>query len=165
MRVGKAITIIQVTENSGLNLLSNSGGNKKRSDSRQIYIFFLNKFIYFIYFYFWLCQAFVAVCGLSLVAVSGATLRCGVQASHCGGFSCCRAWALGARASVVVAHRLSSCGSRALERRLSSCGARAQLLHSMCDPPGPGLEPVPLALAGGFLTTAPPAKPPDKFLK
>ena len=65
------------------------------------------------------------MCGLSLVAVSGATLRCGVQASHCGGFSCCRAWALGARASVVVAHRLSSCGSRALERRLSSCGARA----------------------------------------
>ena len=39
--------------------------------------------------------------------------------SHCG------ARALGARASVVVAHRLSSCGSRALERRLSSCGARA----------------------------------------
>ena len=42
----------------------------------------------------------------SLVVASGATLRCGVQASHCGGFSCCRAWALGARASVVVAHRL-----------------------------------------------------------
>ena len=37
----------------------------------------------------------------------------------------CRARALGARASAVVAHGLSSCGSRALERRLSSCGARA----------------------------------------
>ena len=37
----------------------------------------------------------------------GATLRCGVQASHCGGFSCCRAQALGTRASVVVAHGLS----------------------------------------------------------
>ena len=46
-------------------------------------------------------------------------------ASHCSGFSSCRARALGRRASVVVAHRLSSCGSRALERRLSSCGARA----------------------------------------
>ena len=34
-------------------------------------------------------------------------------------------WALGAWASVVVAHRLSSCGSWALERRLSSCGAWA----------------------------------------
>ena len=35
------------------------------------------------------------------------------------------AWALGARASVVVARRLSSCGSQALEHRLSSCGAWA----------------------------------------
>ena len=38
---------------------------------------------------------------------SGATLCCGAQASQCGGFSCCRAGALGARASVVVAHELS----------------------------------------------------------
>ena len=52
-----------------------------------------------------------------------ATLRCGVQASHCGGFSCCGAQALGARASVAVACRLSSWGSQALEHRLSSCGA------------------------------------------
>ena len=35
-----------------------------------------------------------------------ATLCCGVRASHCGGFSGCRAWALGAQASVVAAHRL-----------------------------------------------------------
>ena len=49
----------------------------------------------------------------------------GEQASHCGGFSCCGTRALGARASVVVAHGLSSCGSRPLERRRSSCGARA----------------------------------------
>ena len=49
---------------------------------------------------------FVAAHGLSLVAASGATLRCGAQASHCGGFSCCGAWALGARASVVVARGL-----------------------------------------------------------
>ena len=38
---------------------------------------------------------------------------------------CCGARVLGAWASVVVAHGLSSCGSRALECRLSSCGARA----------------------------------------
>ena len=61
--------------------------------------------------------------------------------------------------SVVVAHGLSSCGSRALERRLSSCGAWAYLLCSMWDRPGPGLEPVSPALAGGFLTTASPGKP------
>ena len=41
-----------------------------------------------------------------------ATLHCGTQASHCSGFACCRAWALGAWASVVVARGLSSCGSR-----------------------------------------------------
>ena len=39
----------------------------------------------------------------------GATLCCGMRASHCGSFSHCRAWALGLQASVVVAHRLSSC--------------------------------------------------------
>ncbi|KAJ8795391.1 hypothetical protein J1605_018406 [Eschrichtius robustus] len=55
--------------------------------------------------------------------------------------------ALGMRASVVIAHGLSS------------CGARAQPLRGMWDPPGPGLEPVSPALAGGFLTTTPPGKP------
>ena len=34
----------------------------------------------------------------------------------------------------------------------------AQLLHGTWDPPRPGLEPVYPALAGGFLTTAPPGK-------
>ena len=63
-----------------------------------------------------------------------------------------------ARASAVVAHGLSSRGLRALERRLSSYGAWAQLLRGMWDPPGPGIEPVSPALAGGFLTTAPPGK-------
>ena len=70
---------------------------------------------------------------------AGATLHCGAQASRCGGFSCHGAWALGTRASVVVARGLSSCGSWALERRLSSCGAWAQLLRGMWDLPRPGL--------------------------
>ena len=33
-------------------------------------------------------------------------LRRGAQASHCGGFSCCGAQALGTRASVAVAREL-----------------------------------------------------------
>ena len=89
------------------------------------YIFKLINLFYFI-------LSFLAVLGLRCCAWAflwlwraGATLRCGVQASHCGGFSCCGAQALGVRASVVVAHGLSSCGSRALELRLSSCGAQA----------------------------------------
>ena len=55
-------------------------------------------------------------------------------------------------ASPVAEHRLQT-------RRLSSCGARAQLLRGMWDLPGPGLEPVCPALAGGLPTTAPPGKP------
>ena len=89
-----------------------------------ISVFFL---IYlFILFYFWLRWVFIAVRRLFLwLQRAGATLRCGVWASYCSGFSRCGARALGTRASVVVAHSLSSCGSRALECRLSSCGARA----------------------------------------
>ena len=81
---------------------------------------------------------------------------------RCAGFSLrclLLLWSTGSRCT-----GFSSCGSRALEHRLSSCGTWAQLLHSMWDLPGPGLEPVSLALAGGFLTTAPPGKPNSKHL-
>ena len=48
-----------------------------------------------------------------------ASLHCNMQASHCGGFSCCRAQALGLTGSVVGSsqareHWLSSCGKQAL---------------------------------------------------
>ena len=77
--------------------------------------------------------------GLLFVVVRGLLI---VVASRC------RTRVLGTRALVVAARGLSSCGSWALERRLSSYGVR--------DLPGPGLEPVSPALAGGFLTTVPP---------
>ena len=77
---------------------------------------------------------------------AGATLHGGARASQCGGFSSCGAQALGSRASVVVAHRLSS------------CGAQAQLLCGLWDLPGPGIEPVSPALTGRFLTSGPPGK-------
>ena len=89
---------------------------------------------------------------------AGAVLRCSVRASHCGGFSCCGARALGTRASVVVARGLSSCGLRALECRFSSCGSRAQLLSGMWDLPRPGIKPLFPALAGRLLTIVPPGK-------
>ena len=60
-------------------------------------------------------------------------------------------------ASLVAEHRLQM-------RRLSNCGLRAQLLRGMWDLPRPGLEPVSPALAGRFSTTAPPGKPPHRFL-
>ena len=55
-------------------------------------------------------------------------------------------------ASLVAVHRLQT-------RRLSNCGSGAQPLCGMWDLPRPGLEPVSPALAGRFLTTAPPGKP------
>ena len=49
-----------------------------------LFIYLINLFIYFLF-----------------LAVSGPCCR--ARASHCSGFSCCGAWSLGARASVVVA--------------------------------------------------------------
>ena len=120
--------------------------------------YFLKKINLFIYFQpCWVF--FVAARRVSLAAASrGAALCCGAEASHCSAFSCCGAQALGTWALVVAARRLSSCGSWALECRLSSCGARAQLLRGMWALPGLGIEPMSHALAGGFLTTAPPGK-------
>ena len=46
----------------------------------------------------------------------------------------------------------------AQEHRLNSSGARSQLLHSMWDLPGSGIELVSPALAGGFFTAELPWK-------
>ena len=101
---------------------------------------------------------FVAARGLSLVVASG-----GYSLLWCAGFSLqwlLLLWSTGSRraGSVVEACGLSSCGSRALKHRLSSCSTRAWLLRGVWDLPGPGLEPMSPALAGGFLTTEPPGK-------
>ena len=61
-------------------------------------------------------------------------------------------------ASLVVEHRLQARASVAAACRLSSCGSQAQLLLVMWDFPGPGIEPVFPALAGGFLSSVPPGK-------
>ena len=76
----------------------------------------------FIYLFLAVLDLFAAR-RLSLVVASGgySLLQC---AGFCSGFCCCGAWALGARASVVVVCRLSRFGSQALELRLRSCGAR-----------------------------------------
>ena len=128
--------------------------------------FFFFKELFLLYFIF---MAALGLCCCTRAFLwlrrAGATLHCDARASHCSGFSCCGARALGAQASVAVAQGLSSCGSWALERRLSSCGTRASLLHGMWDLPGPGLEPMSPALAGGFLTTEPPGKSPHVYFR
>ena len=107
-------------------------------------LFFI--FIYLFIFIFGCVGSSLLHLGFLQLQRVGATLRCGARASPYGGFSCCAVWALGMRASVVVAHELSS------------CGAWAQLLRGMWDLPGPGLKPMSPALAGRFLSTAPPGK-------
>ena len=90
--------------------------------------------------------------GFSLVAGSGYYSLVGALVSRCGGFSRCGALAPGCEG-------FSSCGSQALQHRLNSCGAELKLLCSMWDLPGSGIEPVSLALAGGFFFTELPVKP------
>ena len=84
----------------------------------------------------------------------GPTFRWGAWASHCSGFSCCRAQSLGSTASVAVAHGLSSCGSWALEHGLSSCGEWVYLLYGIQNLPGTAIKLMAPALTGGFLSTA-----------
>ena len=90
--------------------------------------------------------------GFSLVVVSG-----GYSSLWCAGFSL--SWLLLLQSTGSRHEGFSSCGSRALEHRIRSCDVQALLLHSLWDLPGPGLEPVSPALAGGFLTTALLGKP------
>ena len=65
----------------------------------------------------------------ALTRASGGCSGCRAQAAHCDRFSCGGA---------------------------SAPGARAQLLCSTWHLPGPGIEPMSPAVAGGFLTTGPP---------
>ena len=88
--------------------------------------FFLNLFIFD-------CAGSSLLHGLSIVVASRGIFQCGMQASHCGGFSCCRAWAL--------------------ECKFSSYGTWTLLPRDMRDLPGPSIKPVSPALAGGLLTS------------
>ena len=67
--------------------------------------------------YLLLHWVFVAAWTFSSYNKRGRLSGCGAQASHCGGFSCCRAQALGMG--------FSSCRSQALGHRLSSCDVLA----------------------------------------
>ena len=74
------------------------------------------------------CVAVASHCSISLVAEQGSRVH-----------AC--SWLLGSGA-----------------RWLGSCGSPAWLLHGTWDPPGPGIEPMSRASAGGFFTTEPPGK-------
>ena len=78
-------------------------------------------------------------CRHPLAVGSGLLASRRAPASHCSGFSCCRARAL-------------------RHTGISSCGTRAWLPRGMWDVPRPGIKPVSSALAGRLLTTGPPGK-------
>ena len=112
---------------------------------RVLYIFFCTCKC-FLFFFLFICFLFLAVLGLRFCV--RAFSSCGKRGPL---FIAVRR-PLTVTASLVAEHRLQTC-------RLSSCGSQAQLLCGMWDLPRPGLEPMSPALAGGFLTTAPPGKP------
>jgi len=77
---------------------------------------------------------------------------CGARASHCSGFSFWGAQVLGCMG-------FSTCGSWAVEHRL------IVVVHECVDLPGSRIEPMSPALAGRFLSTAPPGKPTKSIKK
>ena len=85
----------------------------------------------YLFTYFWLHWVFVAVLQLSLVMVS--VRSCGVRASHGGGFSCYKAWALGMwtpqlwRLGLVAPRHVGSSGTR--DRTCVPCIGRQTLDH------------------------------------
>ena len=100
----------------------------------------------------WLFAAYLCCAGSSLLrgpfsscGAWGLLSSCGVLASPCGGFSCCRAQSR-TRASVVTVR------------------GWARMLWGTWDLSRPGLKPMSFALVSGFFTTEPPGKPWGRFI-
>ena len=103
----------------------------------ELLLFFFFNFIYL--FIFGCVGSLLLYMGFLQLWREGATLHCSAQVSHCGGFSCCRAQALGARASVVVAHRLQSAGSVIVAHGLS-CSAAYGIFPAQGSNPVPRID-------------------------
>ena len=107
---------------------------------------------------FWLCWVFIAVLGFPLAAASGARSPAVEHGLLTVLLLLLRSTGSRHSASVVVVCSLSSYGSRAPELGHLSCGSPAWILCGTWDLPGPGIEPVSLALQGGFLATGLPGR-------
>ena len=68
-----------------------------------LFFFFL---VIYIFFYLFMAALGLRCCGRAFSSCGERGLLFVAWASHCGGFSCCGAWSLGAWASVLVARRL-----------------------------------------------------------
>ena len=113
----------------------------------------IGNFFVILFIYFWLCWVFVATQAfLQLRRVRALQLR----SSHCGGFSCCRAWALrctGFRNCDTQAQQLQLLGSRAQAAHGLSCSVACEIFLWQ------GVNLCFLNLAGGFFSSEPPGKP------
>ena len=99
-------------------------------------------YFFLIFFYLRLLWVFIAAWGLSLVLASflwGLHSGCGAWAPHCGGFSCCRAQALG-------------------HKGFKRGGTKVWLFQGMWNLPRPGIKLCLLHEPGRFLATGPPGK-------
>ena len=113
------------------------------------------------FFFFFLFIKFIYLFNLFIFGCVGSSLLC-VRA-----FSSCSEWGplfiavrglLFVVAFLVAEHGVQTCGLQQLWLTGSVVVARG--LSCSAALPRPGLEPVSPALAGGFLTTAPPGQPP-----
>ena len=94
------------------NVISFTLSHRSQNQKSTLFFVFFQKFIYLLIF--GCVGSSLPLRGLFFqLRSAGPALCCGAQASPCAGFSCCGAWAIGTQASVVVAHSLSSCGTRA----------------------------------------------------
>ena len=93
-------------------------------------LLFFNSSIFNLFLFLALLGLHCCMWAFSSFHKSGLLSSCDAWASHWGGFSCCRAQALGAWASVIAARGLSSWGSWALEHGVSSYGSRVTPQHA-----------------------------------
>ena len=99
--------------------------------------FFLKQFYLFMYFYFWRCQVFIAVWAFLELWQVKLLSSCDAQLSHCSGFSCCGARALGHVG-------FSSFSSQSLELprwHRSKKSACQEIARDECLIPGSGRSP------------------------
>ena len=135
-------------KNKNKNSNYHNSGNTSKVVMCLHFIYLKNFFpIYLIYLfiYFGCVRSLLLRTGFLQLWQVGATLHCGARASHCGGFSCCGARALGARGLqqlqhvglVVVACGFQSASSVVVVHRLS-CSAACGIF------PDQGTNPCPL---------------------
>ena len=104
-----------------------------RRDEGKIYVFFwpvLGRFCCVDFCLFETSECYALVAGSTV--------------SHCGGFFCCEAWAIGTQAWVVLPYKLSICGSSAYSPWHVRCSKNKNRTHVSCitkqiltrEPPG-----------------------------